>query len=221
MSLHIGRKIFASKAAAERHIREMFWRYPPMGELTGEDLEFVLALIEMHPSRNLIHDCGIRSIHIQPVPFHEHDQRRFLVKRTDSSWHDFAWRNALSPRSPQKQLAAVLRHEIHPQTREFKQREFRGQCETCATPLALEDCVVDHAKPVTFERLMADWLQTLRLTPNDIDIVKCKGYEEWSHMEDPALTQSWIEYHEINARLRCVCRRCNQSTLRASPKKVA
>lgn len=221
MSLHIGRKIFASKAAAARHIREMFWRYPPMGELTGEDLEFVLALIEIHPSRDLIIDCGIKTIHIQPVPFHEHDQRRFLVKRKDDSPHDFAWKWALYPRSAARQVAAILRHEIHPQVREFKEREFRGQCETCATPLALGDCVVDHAKPATFERLMADWLQTMRLTPNDITIVKCKGYEEHSYMQDPALTQSWIEYHEINARLRCVCRRCNSSTLRASPKKVA
>ena len=221
MSLHIGRKIFATKAAAERHIREMFWRYPPMGELTGEDLEFTLALIEMHPSRAVIVDCGIRSIHIQPVPFHEHDQRRFLVKRTDQSWHDFSWRNSLSPKSAARKVASILRHLIHAQVREFRERAFRGQCETCAIPLALGDCVVDHARPATFERLMEGWLQSERLTPDDIAIVQQKGYELRSYLEDPALTQSWIEYHEINARLRCVCRRCNLSTLRASPKKVA
>lgn len=217
-ALRIGPKTFGTKAAAERHIREMFWRYPPNGALAGEDLEFILALIEMHPSRDLIVDCGIRSIHVQPVPYHEADQRRLLVLRTDESKHDFSWRNALSPKSAARKLAGVLRHLITDDKCRFKEEHFRGVCETCDAAIEPEDCHVDHAHPFTFKRLMDDWLQFERLTANDVAVVACKGYEEYSYLEDEALAQSWQEYHAINARLRCVCRRCNLSSLRTSPK---
>jgi len=209
--IRIGRWTFPTKIAAEDYIREMFWRYPPMGALTGEDLEFAHALVEMHPSRTVIVDCGIRSIHVQPVPYHEEDQRRFLVWRTDSSKQDFSWRNSLSPKSAAQKVASILRHEISPQVREFKKRAFRGLCETCQISLTLKACVIDHAHPATFEQLMEGWLKSEHLTPPDVAIVRPKGYEKHSYMEDPALTQSWVEYHEIHARLRCVCQRCNQS----------
>ena len=214
MSLRIGPRSFATKAAVERHIREMLWRYPPMGALAGEDLEFVLALIKMHPSRDVITDCGIRSIHIQPVPFHENDQRRFLVKRTDSSIRDFSWRNALSPKSGPRKLAGILRHLIIDQKNDFRAAHFKGVCETCGNPIRESDCHIDHAHPVTFERLMEGWLKSLFLTADDVAIVSSKNYEQHSSLEDPTLAETWIEYHQINARLRCVCRQCNLSGLR-------
>jgi hypothetical protein len=216
-AFRIGSKAFKTKAAAERHIREMFWRYPPMGALAGEDLEFALALIEMHPSRAIIVGPGIRSIEVQPVPWHE-DQRRFKVTRTDTSWFDFSWRNALSPKSAARKLAGVLRHLIAEDVCRFKEEHFRGICETCGAPIEPEDCHVDHAYPFTFNRLMRDWLQFERLTAHDVTIVAQTGYEQYSYLEDSALAQSWREYHEINAQLRCVCRRCNLSTLRTSPR---
>ena len=214
MSLQIGSRSFRSKAEVERHIRNMFWRYPAMGALAGEDLEFAMALIRMHPSRRQIIDVGIRSIHIQPVPFKEATQRRFLVKRTDESIRDFSWRNALSPKSMTRELAGVLRRAIRPQTREFFERNFKGICETCRQATDRFECEVDHASPSTFEQLMADWLKGWSMTAADITILRKAGYEQNSELEDKALHRSWVEYHRIHARLRCVCRRCNQSALR-------
>ena len=219
MPFTIGGKKFATKKAVERHIRDMFWRYPAMGALTGEDREFVLALIDMHPSRLLIVDCGIRSIHIQPVPGHKEDQRRFLVKRIDESQRDFSWRNSLSPKSAKHKLTGILRFLIQPQIQDFKNRAFRGRCETCNSPLSPENCEVDHADP-TFKQLMDEWLRTVRLSPDDIAIVGRTQYQAHSYLEDPVLAQAWVEYHEINARLRCVCKPCNSSVLRRAPQKA-
>lgn len=216
MSLRIGPELFATKAAAERRIREILWRYPPMGALAGKDLEFVLALLEIHPSRDLIIDCGIRSIHVQPVPFHE-NQRRFLVKRRDSSIRDFSWRNALSPKSESQKLAGILRHLIVCQKNNFRSAHFKGVCETCGDPIRECDCEVDHAHPTTFQQLMDNWLEIHFITAADVAIVSSKEYEQHSCLEDPTLTQSWIRYHHINARLRCVCRECNGSRLRRQP----
>jgi hypothetical protein len=216
LSICIGTAVFPTKAAAERHIRALLWRWPPMTALSGDDLELVQALIQMHPNRSLIIDCGIRSIYSQPVPFHENDQRRFLVKRTDSSIRDFSWRNALSPKPAKGKLASILRHLIIDQKDNFKAANFRGICEieTCGKPVKKGDCHVDHASPATFDRLMQGWLRSLFLTPDDVAIVRRKGYEEHSVLEDPDLAESWVEYHRINARLRCVCSDCNLSALR-------
>ena len=64
---------------------------------------------------------------------------------------------------------------------------------------------------------MEGWLKSEYLTVADVAIIRRKGYEQHSYLEDSALSRSWIEYHEINARLRCVCQKCNLSTLRTSP----
>ena len=45
-------------------------------------------------------------------------------------------------------------------------------------------------------------------------VIHSKDYGVTSRFADPFLAQQWVEYHEINARLRCVCRRCNLSTIR-------
>lgn len=215
MSLRIGRKFFTTKEAAKRYIREMFWRYPPNGALAGEDLEFVLALIEIHPSRTKIVACGICSVHVQPVPCHEADQRRFLVIHTDTSKQDFSWRHAIWPKSAARKLMDVLRHLIAPDKIRFHDENFRGVCMTCGA--RIEHCHVDHAYPATFKRLTEDWLQSEHLTVYDVAIVNPSGYQRQSYLEDVALAESWIEYHQIHARLRCVCRTCNLSTLRTSP----
>jgi hypothetical protein len=38
-----------------------------------------------------------------------------------------------------------------------------------------------------------------------------------AHVREILSRYEWAEYHQINARLRCVCRKCNLSTERKQP----
>ena len=146
--------------------------------------------------------------------------RRFVVRHRDSSWRDFTWRHAIYPRPMLRRLSGVLRWAVRDQTLEYRDRHFEGQCVLCLKPIQLNECHVDHIPPDTFQRLVANWLLTVRLTAEDIAIQASAKYETESRLEDQVLEQSWQEYHAINARLRCVCKRCNLSIIRkTSPAK--
>ena len=211
--IRIGAWIFSSKQAAEKHIRGILARHGDMQQLKDEDEEFVRAIIDLHPRRTVIVDCGIAWIFVQYLPG---SARRFVVRRTDSSWRDFSWQHVLYPRDADRRLASVLRTLIRPVVEEFKERNFRGVCEneTCGIAIQIENCHVDHAYPATFEALQDGWLRSLRLTAADIAIQAFSEYEVPDTLEDILLREAWFEYHELHARLRCVCRRCNLSTLR-------
>jgi hypothetical protein len=208
-SITIADRKFPSKSAAEAHIRQILGRYANGEALRGEDDVFVRALVELHPRRAVIVDCGLAWIFVQHL---DACQRRFVVRRTDSSIRDFAWRAVLSPKDAKRRLASVLRWLIRSQLLEYRDRAFRHACEACAAAIAA--CHVDHIAPATFEALMAGWLGSVRREAEDIGVIPSPAYQEPDRLEDESLAQSWMEYHEINARLRCVCQRCNLSTLR-------
>jgi len=209
----IGAFQFHNKRAAELHVRDILERHDHMQRLVSDDYKFVRALLDLHPNYAKIIDCGIDSIFVQHIP----GARRFVVRRSDSSWRDFSWRKAIYPKPALGNLSAVLRGLIRDQITEYRDRFFEGCCAVCAEPIRLANCHVDHIPPMTFQRLVADWLFTVRLTADDISIRASAGYEVWSRLEDGALEQSWQEYHAINARLRCVCKNCNLSTIRRPP----
>lgn len=214
MAIQIGRWAFPTKHAAENHVRDILRRYSHMQRLMGEDDGFMRALLDTHPSRRIIIDCGIKYIYVENVPFAKTPQKRFAICRTDESRRDFSWRHAIYPRRAARKLAGVLRDLIAPQKSLFKERSFGGVCEACQAPLEADDVHVDHIAPLTFEALMAGWLASLHVTAEDIAIINFREYGRSSRLEDSLYEETWIEYHEINARLRCVCARCNLSTLR-------
>jgi len=179
--------------------------------LRGEDAAFVHALMERHPHWTFIEPCGVKYFFVQQVPTNP-QQRRFVLVKKDDSWWDGGWRNALTPRSARQQVQHTLRHYIRPQILAFRDANFNGVCATC--PALIADCEVDHTWPVTFEVLVDSWLHSVRLTPEEITIIPSTQYEVASVLEDDLLAESWLEYHEINARLRCLCKKCHQSTPR-------
>lgn len=217
VKVQIGRWSFSSKIAAETYIRDILESHQHNQRLRGEDDEFMRALIDQHPRGKVIIDCGIDCVYVEHVPFTNPPLKRFAVYRTDRSRRDFAWRHAIYPRTETSRIAGILRGLIAPQIQTFKYAHYSGICEHCKVSVTLSDCQVDHIAPeTTFEKLMAGWLHSLCVTADDITIIPSRNYQEPDHFEDPLYAETWIDYHQINARLQCVCRRCNASTLRKS-----
>jgi hypothetical protein len=218
--LVIGAERFASKADAERRIRVILDRYARtagMEPLRGADLQFVQALIAMHPRAADIIDCGVDRIVVQRIPFQEH-LRRFVAIRRDGSWRDFSWRKCLSPRAQLAQVRAVCRRIVRPQIEAFRRRFWSEHphgavCPVLGIPMTPETAHVDHAPP-PFEALVDRWLACERIDADEIEFVYRRDYGEHTLFADPGLEQSWADYHRINARLRMVSARANLSTLR-------
>jgi len=220
--IRIGACSFPTKIAAEKYIQEILGRHDHGQPLAGADDEFIRALIEIHPYREAILDCGIQHVfvqHLDRISWQRHPgARRFCVRRTDTSIYDFSWRDALSPRPPFARLSAVLRHVIAEYKEAVKHARFEGACEHCGRAISWDECDLDHEQPQTFEKLIRDFLVSIGKSASDLAIVKSRKYQCSSYLEDNLIADAWYEYHHLHARLRCVCQRCNLSTLRKKPK---
>lgn len=226
MSLHIGRWTFRTQTAADRHVQDILERHRHMQSLSGQDDEFMRALIDIHPGRaEIFNGCAIRWIYVEDTAQIYPGARgwRFSVMRGDYSRFDFAWRWAIHPRNPFEHLSHVLRNEIKEYVQLIKRERFRGICEYehCLRPLTLAECHLDHIAPQTFQALVQGFLNSIHKTAANIEIRKSTAYGASSYLANPIERDAWMEYHQINARLRVVCPTCNLSTLNRRSRRAA
>jgi hypothetical protein len=218
--IQIGSRIFKNKAEAARHIKRILACYANSSDtepVTGEDRAFMDGLAEMHPRARVLIGCGISEIRVQRV----HGQfKRFIARRTDSSWTPFSWKNILYPKNQRALVNEICRHIVMDQTRAFSLDFWAGYptgraiCPIDASPMTRAESDVDH-HPVSFAELVARWLACDQLDPDEIDIEHGAGCgEERRRFADDVLTESWAEFHRINAQLRVISRHANQVTLR-------
>lgn len=210
----IGRFQFTSRAEAARRIRhQILDTHAHMQILKGEDDELLRALLQIHPDAHLI----LKTPVIDVVVEYRDGGRGFFARYHDSSIFDFKWMDALYPRDARGQLLSVCRHLAQAQIDRFRDENFRGLCHACNTPTI--ECEVHHASPQDFISLIDGWLASLHMTPNQVGIIHHPGHKQHSRMEDEFLAEAWIEYHEINARLQCLCITCHQAATKAQKAK--
>ena len=208
---------FNSKTEAEERIREILGRYSQMEPLRGDDLKFAAAILESHPNRDVIVDCGVKRIVVQHLK-DRYDSRRFLLVRMDSSVRDFTWRHALYPKTARSRVMKACRYAIKDQIQTFRMASFHDQAEqVCAVsgkPITASNSDVDHIPPRTFETLVERWLRSLNIQTQDVALVPVVGYEQPDRWEDTFLEENWRNYHRTHADLRVVHPWANRSIVR-------
>jgi len=63
----IGDKTFPTKASAESFIREILACWKGQSFIAGADAEFVQAMLELHPQRKEVIDCGLKHVKVQEI----------------------------------------------------------------------------------------------------------------------------------------------------------
>jgi hypothetical protein len=217
LKIKIGDVEFGKKSEAEAHVRSILLRYDHMRPLEGADLAFVVAILDSHPNREVIVDCGIQSIVVQHLN-DRYDSRRFLLKRTDKSIRDFTWRHAIYPRSARQRVMKACRWAVKGQIEKFKQEVFSTvssiTCIVSGVEVHPAESDVDHVPPRTFEALVDAWLSSLHMEADDVALVPVAGYEQPDRWEDTFLRDNWCDYHKIHADLRVISSAANRSTVR-------
>jgi len=213
----IGPRTFDTKADAERAVRAILIRHEPMQEVRGDDLAFILAILDIHPNREVIVDCGVQRIVVQYLS-DKYDSRRFLAIRTDASIRDFTWRHALYPKTAKDSVMRACRWAIRDEIREFRDKAFAQYptliCTVSGRQISPIECDVDHIHPRTFERLVAAWLRANHIEMEDVALIPVAGYQQPDRWEDKFLLENWREYHRTHAHLRVVHPFANRSILR-------
>lgn len=216
----IGNIEFRTRSEAEKHCRAILGRYNNLEAITDQiDRGFVDCLIEAHPRRKYIVDCGIKYPFVQWLD-PRGTQRRFCVKRIDGSLRDFSWRTVVYPRDAKQEVRRVLRTLVQSQIAAFRQRYFDlpgpHTCDLSGHPLTPANSDVDHRAPDTFETIANKWMVATGLNYEDLEIDYKKGYEESSSLADSFLERDWCDFHHHHARLRVIHRDAHR-TLRRRP----
>jgi hypothetical protein len=214
--LNFGNIYFPTRKAAEAHVRAILSRYRNMYAVRGADRDFIFALIDQHPRRSVIVDCGLKDCCVQWLD-DAGVQRRFMVIRTDSSRRDWSWRNVIYPKPQLGRLQRVCRSLVADQVSRFRVDAFaediKLECPYTGESMSRDTCDVHHEKP-EFVDLVVGWLQSIHLDADDIEIVPARGYQQPDRLADRGLEMNWQGYHKINAKLQIVSRTANRSLLR-------
>jgi len=217
----IGDKAFPTKASAESFIREILARWKGQPFISGADAEFVQAMLELHPQRKEVIDCGLKHVKVQEI---EKGFLRFLAVRVDGSIRDFSWRSCLSPKSQRSQVMSICRSIVEPQIVYFRNEFWRkcklANCPITDEPITIGNSDVDHAPPNTFAVLVENWLKVVRMDFEIIEVRHSAGYQQRSVFQETWLEQDWADYHSQFASLRVVSRLANRSILRRKSSNV-
>ena len=176
-----------------------------------ESYFFFEQLFQRHPTKqekqvDQMCDISIRrfakSNPKAPLAVSDH---QFFIQKHDGTEDSISWTSCINGKLKQdrKRLTWAMRHAIEPQIRLFRTNKSDQQCMICETK---DQLTVDHQ--IKFRHLMNDFVRTNPDFPNVFGKNELK--QEIFRDEDQDYSKRWQTYHYKNARLRILCRDCNQ-----------
>jgi hypothetical protein len=199
----LGMQVFASKQDMTDAVKAILASYEPGQVVQPKDEALLLDLLAHHPRAQDKIGVGIQRIRVRANPSYP-ATRMFWLERVDGSADNFSYIKCLRPVSLWERLTRAMRVAITPQIVERKTRVFGGravvQCPVTDVRCTWEQMHVDHRPPLTFARLMQDFLLSEGLGPEQIDLDEAPdgigsvlANAEWS--------QEWQDYHALFADL--------------------
>lgn len=196
MPLTIAGQTFPTKQALTTYVRNILWTSAPGVPLFLDDEQVLRAILTYHPHSETKIGCGIR--HITSERQGANDTRGFWITRLDGSRIDFSYKECLKPSTPSQAIQRACRAAIVGQILAKKTRMFGGReiyrCPVNDTPCRWQDVHVDHRPPLTFLRLVEDWLLAEHRQPSDI-LLQAMPDGLGKHLAEPFLSR-WQVFHQ-------------------------
>lgn len=191
---------FKSKKSAKDYIRALINRCEMDKDLEGEDLSFVLSLLEYHHEYLYKRGVGIASIYVSSPPVYS--SRCFYIKRLDGSTTDFSWITCIDGENLKKDVLEAFRTAIKYQIDDFRAKELRvtTHCPYTGEALTAKHCHVDHVYPNTFINLVEEFVWPFNL--QDVRITPSSDNQYCSELADPLERSQWQAFHLKHAKLR-------------------
>jgi len=178
----------------------------PIGLRVDEgDAMFLTALLQRRDP-NVIADKTGPGISHWEVMYDRQKFRVFKIARIDGTFTDFSFYKCLDTdpvAAYERKVKAGARYEIKPQTREYRDKNFKGVSELSGLPLTLEDCHVDH-HGTGFDVLFADFLSAQGLRLADVEAKSVGDFQIGTVFVDRRLAEAWQEWHRMFAKLRVI-----------------
>lgn len=209
-SIKIQDNEFPTKVALEKFVRNII--YVEVGECSdvkNQYPEHYVTLIEVlkrHPNFDT-KAKDLANIKIQKTRLNK--ALEIIIVNTDLTEIDISWKLAISGKcnSPTKNLISAMRNSVKDQISRFKSTSHQI-CEKCKSTHALQ---VDHI--IHFEHLYREFRNDVQKEgiriPKNFEDEKDGSNMKCFKETDGTFKNKWIKYHQENAKLRILCKKCN------------
>lgn len=208
---------FPTKGAAKQFYGEIRDRYPDGVRLLPEDELVLRELLSNHPDAPQKIGVGVAYFTVN-TDAHFGRTRHFTVHRVDGSPAKFSYHSCIDGPNARRDRLGALREAVANQILSFREHAFKAgivlACPLRGVPITRDAYHVDHVPPLVFEVLVQDWLKSVGLTLEQIQITAPTDNQILAGMTEVAQKVSWQEYHRLHARLRMLSPRANLSEAR-------
>jgi len=203
MECWIGTRKFKTKDAAAREVRRILNSAELHIPLTGDDLNLISSLYELHPRRR--QDVKPESFCVGINSFHGTLTRGFHAIFPDGTRDQFSYRTCLTPTTAAPSLIGALRAAIMASQRQALHDYYRGRpvlaCWRCKQPTPIETAHVHHLYPKF--RDIADHFVSL------IGLPKVEAEVIGDAIADNVIQSRWQHFHDSVAQRVVSCPKCN------------
>jgi hypothetical protein len=213
--MKVGLNEFSTKAALKERVRRIVAGYEYGQHLTEVDFAFIRALIELHPERDEKVGVGIASFQVVLDPEWKRN-RMIMLHRIDGSATDFSWISCIDGTNRPRDIKQAMRHAVREQIYDYRAVALAAGavCPYRGIRLTENNSHVDHIAPSTFKALVDGFLQSERVTLEQVEITPSRDNQLLSELIDQAFEVRWYSYHRAHAHLRLISEGANLSEAR-------
>lgn len=212
----LGGKNYKTKADIRRRARAIKESNREEVSIAGEDHEFMLDLLGMHPDAAAKIGAGVKRFFIRS-DVDMVGSKCFWVERVDGSETDFSYNKCIaeSGDSDYQAFCAACRRAVARFTSDFKKKQFlsggKMACPITGEIMTVDSAHVDHMEPWTFREIIKAYI-TFRSV--DLSAVQIGGTNADGAMRkdllDGDLKNDFVKFHNARARYRLLSPRGNQ-----------
>ena len=208
--LTVHTQTFNSLKEAKEYVRTLVARTHINTPLVSDDLDFMLELFKLHPEYEQKKGVGIRAVSIIHPSLYPNN-KCFYITREDGSGTDISWLMCIKGRNVKKDILSAFRYAIAYQIQDFRTQQLltTRHCPYTGVVLDRLNSCVDHEHPVTFAKLVKDFMGDSDLM--DVEITLPSDNQLITELTNFEFKNDWREYHLKNAKLRLISTIANLS----------
>ena len=168
----------------------------------NEDFIDFMELFKYHPES----DTKLRDVIDICIISNKKNKKYFELNliKSNGEIEDISYRCCINERNNTFNLNRALRYAIEPQIQDFRYKN-EMKCSFCNS---IDNVHIDHI--IMFKNLVKEFLKlNSKSIPTDFDDKEYNGSK--FKLKDKQFEEDWFIYHKNNAKLRCLCSKCNLS----------
>lgn len=221
--IYVNGEKFNTKTALRNRIRELRDRYADNVPLTKDDLEFMLDLLKRHEDPDRKIGCGVWYMYVKANPIFKNN-RGFWLVRHDGSETDFSFEICLKQETKLHKFKNACRTAIANDILQYRNLFFMEHenpfCELTGELLTKHVCHVDHKPPMTFDRIVEEFIATKKIDVESVNILSGEDGRIRNELADETLKNSFVAFHRCHAELRVISKFGNLSLVKQQLKEI-